>query len=338
MGPPMAAGRGSGPTRGRTCQGFDRGSMSQPTPPAPPTALDPSDPLAQLNDGFHAAYAARREAVLTGLGPAIAQLDDSMYLRIDGRRMVGPARTRRYHELKTMCHLPLAIQAILDELEDLDDLPAALTLPARGQLLELRRRAAAVAGSLAGRALEPAQDERQRRILAASLAFIAAVSTAGQVAREELDGFLRGTMLDIRANLEDAARDQLQTMHATLGGWVQDMSAGQWSRLVVVVGAAHMARTGNLAAQYFSLALGDRWEGRFEQEDGYAGRRVLTVENVRDEQEAFALLAMHRFDRRAANVFFGEEGRLGRDVLADAAERQLAAMFGTRPQRGEQAR
>lgn len=302
---------------------------SQPLAPAPSTALDPGDPMAQLNDGFRAAYAARREAVLAGLGPAIAQVDDSLYLRIDGRRLVGPARTRRYHELKTLCHLPLAIQAILDEVGD--EVRGAPGESARMQLQELQRRAAAVADSLAQRALDPPTLARQRRILAASLAFITEVLATGELEREALAAFLRDRMPDIRANIEDATRDQLQTMHATLRAWVQEMNAGQWSQLQVVVAASHMARTGNIAAQYFSLALGDRWEGRFEHEDPEADRRVLTAENVADEQAAFALLAMHGFDRRAANSFFGEQGRLGRDVLADAAERQLIEMFGARP-------
>lgn len=292
------------------------------TPPTPPTALDPSDPLRQLNDGFREAYATRLAAVLAGMPPAIAQVEDSLYLRIAGRRLVGPARTRRYHELKTLCHLPLTIQVILD------DIDGPLSAPARTQLLELQRRATAVADSLADRGLAPRQLERQRRIVADSLAFLAEVVAADRAGRAALDVFLREQMPDIRGNIEDATRDQLQTTHATLGAWVREMSAAQWSGLRVVVGAAHMARTGNIAAQYFSLALGDRWEGRFEQEDEHAGKRVLTAENVDEEQAAFALLAMHRFDRRAANSFFGEQGRLGRDVLADAAERQLQEMFG----------
>ena len=300
--------------------------MPQPTRQAPPTALDPSDPIAQLNDGFRAAYAGRREAVLNTLDPAIAQVDDSLYLRRAGRRLVGPARTRRYHELKTLCHLPLAIQSIVD------DARGPLGESARAQLLELQRRTAAVAGSLAGRGFDAPQLARQHRLLAASLAFITTTLTAGQVDRDALDGFLGGTMPDIRVNLEHATRDQLQTMHATFRTWVQEIDPEAWSRLLVVVGASHMARTGNVAAQYFSVALGDRWEGRFQQENEHPHKRVLISENATDEHTAFALLAMHVFDRRPARSFFAEEGRLGRDVLADAAERQLAEMFGARPQ------
>ncbi len=57
---------------------------------------------------------------------------------------------------------------------------------------------------------------------------------------------------------------------------------------------------------------------------------MLTSEDVTDEESGFQLLATHALDRRSANAFFGAEGRLGRDILADATERQLAEMFKVR--------
>jgi len=287
--------------------------------------LDPSDPLAQLNEGFHEYYAARQRAVLAELGPAMACVDDWLYLRIDGRRFVGLVRPRPFHELKVLCHLPLAIQAILG------DAGGALDETTRGRLRELDRRSAAVETDLAARDLTPAQLERQRRLVGASRAFLARTLGAGGVDEASLHAFLRAQMPDIRENIAEAAACQLDATHAIMRAWVATMSREQWSQLCVVVGSAHMARTGNVASQYFSLALGDRWEGRFEAEDEHAARRVLTSEDAVDEETAFALLATHAFDRRSANAFFGEEGRLGRDVMADAAERHLEAMFGARP-------
>ncbi|MCY0989224.1 hypothetical protein OV203_18950 [Nannocystis sp. ILAH1] len=300
--------------------------MPQPPRLTYPTALDPSDPIAQLNDAFLEAYAARQRAVLAELGPSVAQVDDTLYLRIDGRRSVGPARTRLYHQLKAICHVPLALQTILgDEGGSLDE-------DARGQLQELSRRTDPVVEAIAEAGLDRTQLERQRRLLDASRRFIAEVLSANGVTGPTLVAFLRGQMDDIRANIADAARDQLHTTHATFSAWVADMTPEQWTQLRVVVGAGHMDRTGNLASQYFSRALGDRWEGRFEREDhDDPGRRVMTSEDVTDEESAFALLATHVFDTRTSNAFFGEESRMGRDVLADAAERELIAMFGEQP-------
>nr|WP_276603012.1 aminoglycoside phosphotransferase family protein [Nannocystis pusilla] len=209
---------------------------------------------------------------------------------------------------------------------------AAASTRTRAQLEELSRRTDPVALAIGEAGLDRTQLERQRRLLDASRRFIAEVLSANGVTGAALVAFLRAQMDDIRANIADAARDQLHTTHATFSAWVADMTPEQWSQLRVVVGAGHMDRTGNLASQYFSRALGDRWEGRFEREDhDDPGRRVMTSEDVTDEESAFALLATHVFDTRTSNAFFGEESRMGRDVLADAAERELIAMFGEQP-------
>ncbi len=294
--------------------------------------MSPSDPLEQLNHAFRDAYAARREAVLTALGPAVAAIDDVLIFRFRGQRLVGPARTRRYHELKTLCHLPLAIQAIVggggeeDDGPELDDIALA-------RLAELRRHVEAVTRSLETRDFDDAEREHQRRILTDSAAFLDGLIAHKRSPLAPLIAFLRAQTPAIQHNLERAAHDQLTTMHATFGAWKQTMTAAEWAELRVVVGASHMARTGNVAAQYFAVALGEPWQGRFDHEQPDGESRVLTSESATDEHAAFALLAMHAFDARASNYFFAEDDRLGRDVLANAAERQLSEMFGERPDR-----
>ena len=298
-----------------------------PAPSQTPTsaAMSPSDPLEQLNHAFRDAYAARREAVLAALGPAIAAIDDVLILRLRGERHVGPARTRLYHELKTICHLPLALQAIVgDDGGELDD-------AARTRLAELRRHVLAVSKALPARGLTPTQTDRQRRMLDASRELLTRLLADGSFTAETLLSFLRDQTPDIQANLEDAARDQLATTHATFSAWKRRMTCDEWDALRVVVTASHMARTGNVAAQYFAVALGQPWEGRFQRDDLRAGKRVLSSEVADDEHAAFSLLAMHVFDARASNHFFAEEGRLGRDVLANATERLLGAMFDESP-------
>ena len=287
--------------------------------------MSPSDPLEQLNHAFRDAYAARREVVLAALSPAVAAIDDSLILRLHGQRRVGPARTRRYHELKTLCHVPLAIQAIVgDDGGPLDE-------PTITRLTGLRRHLDAVDATLPTRDFTDAQLARQRRMLAGSRDLLNQALAAGELSAPDLIAFLHAQTADIHANLEDAARDQLGTMHATFQAWKQHMSAEDWDRLLVVVASSHMSRTGNVASQYFAVALGQAWEGRFQRDDLHAGKRVLTSELATDEHTAFALLAMHAFDARAANHFFADEARLGRDVLANAAERLLAAMFDMQP-------
>ncbi|WP_437692549.1 hypothetical protein [Sorangium sp. So ce176] len=304
--------------------------------PAPPdaapqadagsAALAPGDPLGDLNQAFLDAYAARREAVLATIEPIIAQIDDSLILRRGGQRFEGPARTRRYHELKAIAHVPVAVHALLSGWR------GALDGGARRQTAELRQRIAAAAGDLDSRGFTPEQLARQRRLLGASVALLDEASATGGVAPEALTAFARAQTEDVLRNAEDAARDQIETMHATVEAWRRQMTPEERDGLRAVVAVSHMARPGNVAAQYFSVTLGETWQGRFDQEDLRPGKRVLTAEATFDEAQAFALLATHALDAGVATRFFDEEARLSRDILADAAERILAGMFHKEPE------
>jgi hypothetical protein len=294
--------------------------------PAGTAALAPSDPLAVLNDAFREAYAARREALLGNLGPVIAQVEDLLILRRGEQRLEGPARTRRYHELKALTHIPLALHLLLSERH------GALAEPTRGLLTGLRQLVVSAASSLEGRGFTPEQLARQRRILDASLALIDGVLAEGSLAPGRLAGFTRALSADILRNIEDAARDQLETMHATVEAWKRLLTPEERDRLRAVVSVSHMSRPGNVALQYFSIALGETWEGRFDQEDLQPGKRVLATETAVDEAAAFTLLATHALDAKVATRFFGDEVRMERDLLADAAERILARMFHREPE------
>jgi hypothetical protein len=289
-------------------------------------ALEPSDPLCTLNTAFRDAYAARRRAVSDSLDPVIAQIDDLLILRYRGQRLEGPARTRRYHELKAINHIPLALHMLLSGRR------GALDEALRGQLTPLRPLITQAAASLEHRGFTAESLARQRRILEASLALLEQVLAADSVVPEALSTFTRAQVPDLVLNSEDAARDQLETMHATVEAWKQRMTPEERARLRAVVAASHMSRPGNVALQYFSVTLGESWEGRFDQEDLQPGKRVLAAETAFDEAAAFELVATHALDASVAVRFFGEESRMQRDLLADAAERLLAKMFHQEPE------
>lgn len=295
-------------------------------PPGSDAALEPSDPLSALNLAFRDAYAARREAILASMGPVIAQIDDLLILRRGGQRFVGPARTRRYHEFKVVAHIPLALHVLLSGRRD------AMDAAMRERLTGIRRLITSALESLERRGFNPEERARQRRILDASAALLDQVLAQGGVAPEVLSAYTRAQAPDTLRNAEDAARDQIETMHATVEAWKQQMTPEELARLRAVVAVSHTARPGNVAVQYFSVTLGETWEGRFDQEDLQPGKRVLASETSFDEAAAFSLLATHVLDTSVGTRFFGEEIRLERDVLADAAERILARMFHKEPE------
>lgn len=299
---------------------------AESAPPSTDAALEPSDPLSALNMAFRDAYAARRDAILAGMGPVIAQIDDLLILRRGGQRLVGPARTRRYHELKVVTHVPLALHVLLSGRRG--ELDAAT----RDRLSGIQRLISASLEGLERRGLSQEQSARQRRILEASAAILEQVLSGDGVSAEALSAYTRAQVPDILRNAEDAARDQIDTMHATIEAWKQQMTPEELAQLRAVVAVSHTARPGNVAVQYFSVTLGENWEGRFDQEDLQPGKRVLASETSFDEAAAFSLLATHVLDASVGTRFFGEEIRLERDLLADAAERILARMFHKEPE------
>ncbi|AKT39035.1 hypothetical protein [Chondromyces crocatus] len=287
--------------------------------------LDESDPLGVIDQAFHDAYAAHRAEALSRMSPIVAQIDDSLILRHRGERFEGLARTRRYHELKAMSHLPLAVYLTLW------GLPSPFDEAARARLTVLGERLALAEASLPRRRFTVDELPRQRRLFASAHALLQRALTEGHVTRETLIAYVRAQSPDIIHNAEGSARDQIETMHATLEGWRKTMPPEEWNRLQAVVTVSHMARPGNAAFQYFSVTLGGHWEGRFDQEELHPDARVVASEGTLDERAAFDLLATRALDGRMAQHFFREHGRLHRDVLSDATERILAEMFQKTP-------
>ena len=85
----------------------------------------------------------------------------------------------------------------------------------------------------------------------------------------------------------------------------------------MVVAGDHQARARSLPMQYFKKLLGER---------SGEERRVTYAEGVRDERAAFELVGAQRLERCMARAFFGEEKRLQRDILGDAAALELEGL------------
>jgi hypothetical protein len=114
---------------------------------------------------------------------------------------------------------------------------------------------------------------------------------------------------------EHATRYELAVLHSTVETALSQLTAEQRTRLEIVVAGAHQARARSLALQYFQRRMGERPDEE---------RRVAYAEAARSAEEARDLIGTRRLDRAVARAFFGEESRLQRDVLGDAAARLLA--------------
>src|SRR5437763_1505550 len=81
-------------------------------------------------------------------------------------------------------------------------------------------------------------------------------------------------------NAAAAAGSELDALHTQVSAWRRRLTEAEWARLRVVVVGAHMARTGEVASQYFARLLGEEAEGN----------RWIFAESLFQEGQALDLL------------------------------------------------
>jgi|GEM_PF-1634034 len=297
----------------------------EPAPPPPPYCPLPSgDAFCSLNQAFLDAYSERRAAILEVTDPRIAQVGDLLVLFYKGQRYEGPAVTQKYHEYKVIAHIPFAVYLMLLGTDGAIDAAKAKDLETyRALIVDTTK---GIDTRFSGMSLT-----RQQKMLAEALAFIDNVIAQESVTPTQLTDFVRSQEPNIQLNVEASTRDQIDTTHATIEGWKMMMTAEDLEKLHVVAAVSHMARPGNVALQYFSVMLGEPYEGRYDDENIEVGARLYAAEALFDEKRAFALLGTHVLDRKAGVDFFQDELRMDRDLLADAAEQIIAEKFNKLP-------
>ncbi len=267
--------------------------------------------LTALNDAFRAAYAEARTRVLVSTSPTLIVNGDKFSLLRDGRRVEANTATPIYDPVKTIAHIPLAIYVTLtpgdgvlgeDRLKTLAGL-RELIPPAEASLDSVKLSAATLA--------------RQKQIVAAALAFLDDVTGKRKFVRSELLGFTHGMTPLVMENVADATRAQLDAIHAQVSVWRHDLSPQEWDRLHVVIIGPHMPREDLVVTQYFLRLLHEPAEGR----------RVVYAESQWEEPQALDLLGTHLLDGNVGEAFFGDSGRMHRDLLGDAAKQYLPRLL-----------
>jgi hypothetical protein len=279
--------------------------------PAPaPTAAAPNA-LVELNAAFRAAYGDARLRALATVDPLIIHAGDRVTLVRNGRRADATARPAIYDSLKTIAHIPLAIYVALTPGEGpLDDSRAAT-------LIALRDRIAPALATVRGQGLAADQLARQERVASQARSYIDGVLAVRRSTRGALVEYTRSAAPLVLANVAEATRAELDTVHRQVTAWRGEMSPAEWRRLHVVVIGAHMPRERETATAYYLRLLGEPAEGG----------RVVYAESLWDEKRALDLLGTHVLDGGIGDAFFGDPRRMHRDLLGDDAAAYLERLL-----------
>jgi hypothetical protein len=291
--------------------------------------LKPTDPLTPMNNAFRTAYAGLRSRLLAETSPVIVHAGDKLILFRNGVQTDVATFTPRYHELKSVAHVPLALYVML-----VHDAGSKLTPEQLTQLRDYRALVVAGRDSIAGRNFASEQQTRQYRLLDQALALIDATLKDGTVSRDALRTYTKSQAQDVLANAYEAAEDQLATMDSQVKAWLAQMTPEERKRLKIAVGSAHMPRLGNLAMQYFSANFNEPYEGKFEiEEEDKSDFRVIYAESIFDEKEILKVLGTHILDEGVGVFFFNDTQRMHRDLMADAGEKIIRKKFGRKPRK-----
>ena len=269
-----------------------------------PAPQSETDPLVTLNNAFRGEYSRAKTEALRKVGPLIIVEGSNAVLVRNGKRTEAQIQPPIYQALKAVAHIPFAVFLMFDQSDF-----GQLTEERVAELRDYRKLIVDAQSSLGDRGFSDSQLQRQEKIIDDSLAFLDAAIENRQVQKTALDDFARQMSPVLLANVDEAARVELDALHSHASEWRHQMTPDEWKALHVVVMVAHMPRDEELTVQYFQRLLDEPIEGH----------RIICAEGLWEEPRALELLGTHLVDGSAGTAFFGEFMRMHRDLLCDAA-------------------
>lgn len=271
-----------------------------------------SEALDRLNASFRAHYADSRAATLARTDPVILVEFETLVLLHKGERHAESFTPPLYHQLKSIAHIPLTLYVMSSEYGDVP-----LSAEARRKLDEYRTRVVATRDALPGLAIPAEMRPTLDTIIAVSLLHLDQAREAGRFDPMATIALCRSLEPAVMSAAREAARAQLDSLDRAAKRFRAELGEEAWSRAYVVVLGVRQARAGNLQYAYFRQALGPDAEGE----------RLIYAESIFDEARAIDLLGTILLDRGIGLAFFGEEHRMERDLLSDAAAEYLKTLF-----------
>ncbi len=280
----------------------------------PPRIGEPLDPL---NDGFHAEYGRARDSAARE-GPVLVLIGDELTL-VRGDASAPPRTStvarRVFHAVKSIAHVPTAVFVVLRRARGGDAQRRDEAEQALGRIATL---VDAALGTLADDVPDPAAQRECREMLERSRDFVQqALRTQLAIDEATLETFAFALGPAMLSLIDFSTREQLAGLDASAREVFATLTAAERSALHVVVAGNHQARARSLGMQYFERVL--LGETRDVEE------RVTYAEAVDTVAAAVELVGTQRLDRVMARAFFGDEMRMQRDLLGDAAARILDA-------------
>jgi hypothetical protein len=266
--------------------------------------------LQDINSSFINAHSAARKFDLAE-GPIILYRNGQLILIKNDTKITANVIFQTYHTFKVFAHIPVAIYLMLSPQGE---------GPIESKNLQLLRsyykKLEYVHKNMHQITLNSTELKKQKIILSRSIEFLKAILDNKKFNNKELISFTQGMLPFINANIESAARNQLDAIHWQVMAWKSEMAPEYWKKLRVAIQGAVLARNGDLTKQYFKRLLDIKKEGL----------QLVYKELYFPPTPMLTLLATRSVDRGISVAIFNNPDRMFRDVLSDAAASYLRTM------------
>ena len=266
--------------------------------------------LQDINSSFINAHSAARKFDLAE-GPIILYRNGQLILIKNDTKITANVIFQTYHTFKVFAHIPVAIYLMLSPQGE---------GPIESKNLQLLRsyykKLEYVHKNMHQITLNSTELKKQKIILSRSIEFLKAILDNKKFNNKELISFTQGMLPFINANIESAARNQLDAIHWQVMAWKSEMAPEYWEKLRVAIQGAVLARNGDLTKQYFKRLLNIKKEGL----------QLVYKELYFPPTPMLTLLATRSVDRGISVAIFNNPDRMFRDVLSDAAASYLRTM------------
>ncbi|CAF1066761.1 unnamed protein product [Adineta steineri] len=273
--------------------------------------------LSSLNQPFRHAYSQARNHVLSKTDPLITINDGNVILIHHGKRIAISYRSPVYQDLKAISHIPLTIYLFLFNLESND---YDLSLDQITQLKYYLQDISTIRQSYNFASTSDSIIRTQYNILDQSIVYLRSLLESKRVNQIILKEFCIQTRILFSANVNLAARNQLDVLHSIVYPWYKQLlNETERETVKVLILAPKAARDGTAEKLYFY--------GLFNEY--YEGERIIYAESIFDEEIAINILDSWILDTYAADAFFDDPTQLHRDVMANEAMVYVKKMFKT---------
>ncbi|KNC98713.1 uncharacterized protein SPPG_06390 [Spizellomyces punctatus DAOM BR117] len=282
-----------------------------------------ADPLRDVDDAFMSHYAAlkarsidwEKNSILILTGSDLKLLFHDNAKSTVNRAVPFSELSRKmysfnvplFHRLKSLCHLPLAVLAVVAGHTDLET--------SQKKLKELETKAVAVKEAIVKEEYSFTQEQRQRNLsmVDQTIKLIHTYTshnpaTDKQLPQTDLSSFFRRLRSAFMSNMYEATLSCLEALDHKLHEIIADIGASK--NLHIVVTGEHMPQEDNMALQYFLAACGRKREGD----------RVYYATSKYNEEELVQFVAQHLADGVVGMTVYGNGEVMHRDLLAPAAE------------------